>query len=735
MHTSKVTLLDLREAPDDRPAELAGGVVVVDDAGSLVEHAEIYLSLVGEDMVTAVVCVAVGQSTMDDELDGVALAVPPALRHATVLWIGDPRGVDWAPEHSAPRPAEGPADALDGLVAALTVPAVFDRVVAAAEGLSSAAANPGIRLVSGAAEPVELAEARAAAVQSLCATDHPPAASLAATMRRLDAPHDQPGAVLSGPVSAANTEAFRRLNQIGELVRQLGTPKALFGSPRPTAELGNHVAWASQAAENYRRYLGELLNRMDGQLQVGHPPVEEVMELGVADPMEARGGEIAAGLRAAVDARVAEGVSIAVLAQEMRMAAVTSGPQGLTATLDQVSRRGPLVLNMPAFRAWPLRLGTLPLIFLSCLAVAFLAGPSWLGAAVGGLYAAAWFGSGWLLLGRRPGPQTEVGLGPAAAPAVVTYGLTAVLGAVAGAVEAARRAGEVPVPAPGAPILIAVAVLLAVAAVALSWRAAVRRWQAELGLPAMVRTLEELTRITEEATAREWQPMRRHRAIAAAAADVAAGLEEIVRALADTGNRLFVAPRVDPAGNGAPRSVQPTLPELYGVVRGDLVDVCREALAPVWPAIEVAGRTTPGAVTQRLDRLLGEYGAHVRRHGLMAAPRLTRDLRPRDSLVARVWSESPAALAALRTGVDGDMTQLCRSGQLRYLSTVAEPSLVRFGPAQLRRVLEQDGAHQPLAADPGIVWSAGGELVGALRLVPLRPESIRHVLGGAPVNG
>jgi hypothetical protein len=77
------------------------------------------------------------------------------------------------------------------------------------------------------------------------------------------------------------------------------------------------------------------------------------------------------------------------------------------------------------------------------------------------------------------------------------------------------------------------------------------------------------------------------------------------------------------------------------------------------------------------------------------------------------------------------MTQLCRSGQLRYLSTVAEPVLIRFAPQQLRRVFERNGAYPRLAADPEIMWSEGGEVVGALRLLPLRPESVRRVLGGA----
>jgi hypothetical protein len=730
METSKVVLLDLRDAPADQPTELAGGVVVLDNADTLVKHAETYLALVGEDMVTAVVCVAIGEPKSATPLDGVVLTMPPALRHATVLWIGDPRGVDWAPETSPPRPADNPQDALDDLLAALQVPAVFDRVVAQAEELPSAAANPGIRLVSSAAEAIELAEARAAAIRSLCATDQPPSQKFGVAVRQLDSSHDIHGAVLSGPVGAARTDAVRRLHQVADLARVLGTWKALLGPRRPTEQLGNLVTWAGQAAEKYRRYLAELLNRMDGQLQAGIPPMDKVTELGVQDPREARTGEIAEGLRHATDDRLDDGASLSVLAQELRLAAATSGPQGCAAALQEVHRRGPLALDMPPFPRWPIALAELPLTVLSCAALAFLLGPGWPGWVSAGLLATAWFGSGWLLLGRRPGPQTEAGLGATVGRAASVYGAAAVLGAATGAVGAELPVGQVRVPMLTSQLLIIGAILVSVATVALSWRSAAHRWRARLPVAELMSTLAELTRLTEEATAREWQPMRRRRAIATAATEVAGAIEEIIHTLDESGNRLFVAPRSTPAPDGQPPIIRPAPQELSDVVRGDLVEVCRGALELAWPAAETGRRTAPGVYAQRLDRLLGEYGGHVRRHGLLAAPPLNRDLAPRDALVARIWSETPAALAALRTGVDGDMTQLCRGGQLGYLSTVSEPGLIRFAPQQLRRVLDGDGAHRGLTRDPGIVWSGGGELVGALRLVPLRPESVRQVLGG-----
>ncbi|HEX6343563.1 hypothetical protein [Umezawaea sp.] len=733
MSTSRIVLVDLRDPEAEPPDALEGGVVVVDRADALLEHAETYLALLAEKMVTAVVCVAVGEVGTDNPLDGVVLDIPPALRHATVLWVGDPRGVDWAPERSAPRRSESSEDALDSLVAALRVPALFDRVVATAEGLPSAAVNPGVRLVSSAADPVELAEARAAAVRSLCAAEHATPHDLGESIRRSYLPSGRDGAVLSGPVQTSRTEALRRLDHVAELARTLGTAKALLYSPRTTERLGSQVVWAGQAVENYRRAVAELLTRMDGQLQVGRPSVEDVVALGVPRPREADGDEIAADLRQAVEARLDDGAALSPLARDLRLVAANSGPQGCATAVEEVRKRGPLSLAMPEFRTWPLPLAALPVVFPACALVALLCGPGWLGWVAGCLLAVAWFGSGWLLLARRPGPEAERGLEDALVPSVATYGVSGVLGAVAGAgagelfaVRVARFLVDVPRWAlPGSAVLVAV---LSAVVVVVSWRSAVREWRDELGVARLRATVGDLTQIAEDVTAREWLPMLRRRVLAAAAAEVAAGLGEIATTLGGSGDALFVAP--EPSPGGQTRMVRPVPQELYAVVRGDLVDVCRTALEIAWPAAAADVTTPQGVYTQRLERLLDEYGADVRRNGLMTATRFGTARGPRDALMARVWAESPAALAALRADGADDMTQLCRSGQLGYLSTGATSGLVRVAPARLRQVLERDGAHAALVADPGVAWSEGGEFVGAVRLLPLRPESVRQVSGG-----
>jgi hypothetical protein len=725
MNTTEVVLVDLR-AGESCPLEPAGRIVVLDDADALVEHAEIYLALTGEDMVTGVVCVAIGESTTTtgDPHDGAVLDVPAALTYAAILWAGDTRGVEWAPGSKAPRPATPGTDSLDSLIAALRVPEVFDQVIVAAER-TGPATSPGVRVVPVGPAPRELAEARDTAVRRLGALD--PAVSPAGVpeLRSVGGKHPSERAALADPVRAAGIEAARRVRRTTELAVQLGTAQAVFGTQRPTSRLGEHFAQASEAAENYRLFLTEVLNRVDGHLDSGHPLVDDVLELGVPAPAEADGRELVTALREHVDRRIRDGASLPALARELRMAAASAAPQGCAATLERVRSHPALALVMPPFSRWPLSLATIPWIFLSCFALTVLLGPGPAGWMAGGLLAAGWFGAGWLLLSRSPAPGGERGFEATALPALLGYAIAAFAGV------GARFTGEAAALSALVSRLVAQSVSVAVIAlsagvVVFGWRSAVRRWQVAVASTALLETMTQLTGSTEEAVGREWVPMRRHAAIAAAATEVAVSLEELTQELERSGERLFAVP----SGGSGGESRHSVPPELSDVVRGDLADLAMAALEPVWPAAESGRDVTPGVLSKGFDRLLHHYDTHVRQRGLLAAPEFGRDRRARDALTARVWAESAESPAVLRMGADADLMQLCRSAQLRFLRTVNEPELIRFAPAQLRRVLEEQGNARLVTADPRITWSESGEVVGALRLLPLRPESVRKSWGG-----
>jgi hypothetical protein len=169
-----------------------------------------------------------------------------------------------------------------------------------------------------------------------------------------------------------------------------------------------------------------------------------------------------------------------------------------------------------------------------------------------------------------------------------------------------------------------------------------------------------------------------------------------------------------------------------------LADITYQSLTQAWIAAESGRRAAGGVHQQTLQRLLREYATHVSEQGLITprAPgpgRRDLDPGPRDRLVARIWAESPDARAALAATADDPMIQLCTDEQLSFLTVGVDSAALRFAPQQLRRVLEQDGTHNDLLGDSALVWSAGRELVGTLRLIPIRLDSVltRHPGGQA----
>jgi hypothetical protein len=722
-----VTLLDLRDRATEPPARPDGRILVLDEAEALLKHVEVYQDLISQPTVAGLICVAVGDAGPDALVDGVALAVPAALRpdgerRSAVIWAGDPRGLRWAP-HSAPSFAEPGEPALDDLIAALLVEEVFDAALVAVAEMPGAVANPGVRLAYGPADPAAISEAATAAARSLSVPGDGVSRSLATAARQLDAEHDPRGPVLAPPIAARARDAQRSLARTTEMVDTLGTGWALFGRERPTATAGAAMRASAVAAEAYRADLDLLLNDMDGHLEEGRPPMAEVVALGVAEPRPARGPEIAAGLRRLVGERLAHGVTLPDLTHELQAASAVSAPQGVSTLHERVRRVSVPAGEPPPFPRWPLSLWTLPLILLTCLATVALAGPGPDGPAMGLLLALVWTVAGWLLLARRPGPHGERGFGSSAVAALTTYGLSALLGVAAGYVlrQVLTEPPEIPYPMALFPVF----ALLALVVTARGWRAAARRWSHRLPLAELNTAVTTLDETTAQACLTEWQPMRRRRVVAAVAGAAAGGVEMIRQTLDATGDDLLAAPR-HRSSSGADRMPAVALPELFQVVRGDLVDLCRTALHPVWSAAGAAHVSADADVAREFGHLLRNYRAHVVRHGLMSPFSPDADPELRDALMVRAWTGSPPAREALGSRPADRMTQLCDSRQLGFLSTASEPALIRFAPQPLIRVLQRDPTVQRIAEDPQMVWTRSSEFVGAVRLLPLRPESIRY---------
>jgi hypothetical protein len=720
-----VTLIDLRDPAAGPPARPDGRIIVVDEAAALLGHAGHYRDLIGRPTVAGLICVAIGDAGAGEQASGVVLAAPAPLRpdgerRSAVVWVGDRYGLDWAP-HTAPSFAEPDGTALEDLIAGLRVDEVFDAVLATVADLPGAVASPAVRLAFGPVLTASIGEAAAAAARSLADPGDRASRSLADAIPGLDAEHDPGSAVLSPPIAARARDAERRSATAAGIVRDLGKGWMLFVPDRPAAGAGAAVRAFARSVRAYRADAARLLDDMDCHLEEQRPPMRDVVALGVTEPRPARIPRIVGGLRELVGDRLTDGVSLPDLVHELRTASAFSAPQGVGALNERVRALTVPDGELPAFPRWPLSLWTLPLIVLTCLGYTLtVAGTD--GPVLGGLLALTWFVVGWLLLARRPGPDGERGFGASAPAALVTYGAAGGLG-VAGGLLLGQLLTGVPVfPYPMA--LFVVLVLLAAGAGLRGWRAAAGKWGRKLPLGPLNSAVTTLDGALDRACVAEWQPMRRRRAVAAVADAAAAGAEVICRLLDENGDKLL------PAADAPDRLPEAALPELFQVVRGDLTELCRTALEPVWSAAGMPHGSADADVAREFRGLLDRYRAHVVRDGLMSPFDPDADQSSREALMTKAWTGSPAARNALCARPGDRMTQLCATGHLGFLSSTAEPALIRFAPRQLVAVLRRDPGDQRIADDPQILWTRRSEFVGTLRLLPLRPESIRYEWDG-----
>ena len=728
-----VTLLDLRERPAELPPRLGGRILVLDGADTLLKHADVYQALVSQPTVAGLICVGVGDAGEKAALDGVALALPAPLRPdgeqpSAVVWVGDPGGLDWTRGTPPSYPDRGES-ALSDLVAALQVDKVFDWVLATVAKMPEGAANPGVRVAQGPADIAAVALALTAAVRALCAPGDGASRVLAAAARRVDSEHDPAGAQLAPPITTGARDARRGLDRITELVGTIGSGWALFGSDRPTASVGLTTQAAVLAAERYRTMLDQLLNDMDGHLEEGRPTIAEVMELGVAEPRPARDLKIAAGLRKLARERLDQGVTLPALVQELQVASAFSAPQGVSTQHEQVRRLKVPPAVLPPFARWPLGLWTLPLVVLCCLATVVLPGPGPDGPVLAVLLGAVWTGAGWLLAARRPDLEGERGFAASAPAALTAYAGSAALGVIGGYVL--RDVLVEPPTVPYAMAAFGALALVVLVLAGLSWRAAARRWRARLPLADLGAAVASLDEIASWSCVAEWQPLRRRRAIAAVAGAAAAGVETIERTLAGGAEALVTALRQVPKPDPVRRPAVVTQ-ELFELVKGDLAEICQAALDPIWAGGDLHRGTGDAEVEAELRRLLASYGDHIVRHGVLNPFRPGTDGAALE-LAERTWARSQEARDILRGRPDDRMTQLCDSRQLTYISGTGAARLVRFAPQRLLPVLRRDPSDLRIADDPEIVWTESGDLVGAIRLLPLRPESIRYRWDGDPL--
>jgi hypothetical protein len=766
-----VQVLDLRGRPDGQSHGTVGRVIVLDHAASLVDHWDTYTALADDREVTGVICLAIGAPSAEAEGNGthssVVLRIPAVLTQSggAVLWVGDEHGVRWGTRANQPvplRPAANELTGLERLVLALHVDEVFDEVRAQVqEEMPGQVASPGLVLFSGAVVSGQLVAARDAAVQQLVGMRHDqaPTQALLDTIEELRrGPQATPGGDLDGKgrVGAPRELATKTRTTAADLARDARSLRLFTGSrdrggERPGPLLGRVAERSGTFTAKYREEAATLLDRVDGHLRRGDTSLPKVVEMGVREPPGVSPEHVVENLGPAVAKHLGAEPSLPALATHLRRAAAALEPAGCPGVADTVRGTGQpsLARGLPTATQWPVSPVLLPLVFLTCVVAALVPSPPWLGWIVGALAVLAWFVPAWMLLARWPQSDGELEPAEASVPVALSFGLVGIAGAVAGAWAARYLADLAPLDLlPGLPtrwrvFLVVVAFLLIVLAVRSSWSLAARRLRKRLGTEELAAVHRTVSGHVDRVVGTEWVPSARRRVVAAALNETADGLHEIQRRLApdpDDAERplpLFSrAPsRFTPAAlpGGVPNALAE---EVQLVVHDDLLRIVAMALEPAWRATRKGRRAHPGEYTQRLDGLLEEYDDHVYHSGLMTVPRQVEERdpvpneKPRQELLSRVWGEAPQARRALRTQPFDDTTQLCTPRQIGDLYTYREPVMVRFAPAQVRRVLAAPGSRDA-AAYATLVWTERAELAGVVRLHELQAGARETI----PVGG
>lgn len=693
-----VELLDLR----GQAAGLPGWVerlIVVDRVATLADHEAVYAELGAHRRRCAVVCVAVGDTP---------LRPPEVLRYTggVVLWVGDPDGVRWGPAEDVVRSAAG-GPGLDGLLRALRLPDVFDRVRAELRDTPFGTAGPGVELATVAITELQLHIAHREALNRLHGAGERSTAydgAVVADARRA-------GARTAGPpmpaVRQTDKQALAAIETLDESAGRLGGPGALLAG-RPGRYLGSELADVGRSVADHHVWVHTVLVAIHAGLLGRAGAAEEPAAAGVGDPDPVRHHELAADLRELVGERLAARRAIPPVVDELGRAERLIVPQGCADALVECDALRPRARELPAFARWPIPQAALPLVLISGALGALGPGTAvrW---GVAAAVVVAWLLAGWLVLARRPTAGGEYGFGRSAGPALV-YGLTAAAGAAAAAWS---------VPGDGRSwlgwVAVAMAVLILAGTVLLGWRSAARSWAGQLDLDRMRGEVEQAERLLRRAVTEQWLPSARHRAIAEALGGAAAALDEI--------KRVLPAPRaVREPGDGAARPVEagftPPTPELIDVVLGDLVELTRAALDPYWSSVAAGSPASRELSGQQAQEIARGYTEHVATHGIQAAPPFGDSSAIRTALAAQLWRSVPDAAAAVLAAVEEPMVQLCSPDQLDSLSieTRHVRAPIRFAPPGLLL--------SPGVAEPDIIRTGPAGVAGTIRLMPLRPGQV-----------
>jgi hypothetical protein len=714
-------------------------VILLDDAVKLTAHHEVYAHILDSHVDISLLCLAIGPGQQGDST--VALRRPFQLGppKAATLWVGDEYGIGWRMESTQADqvyiPAQaGESDALLGMLEALRLPQIFDRVVEMASSMSGGAACPGIRLFHGDIDPFVLVDAQRAAIRRL--TD--PGSGIDDLIRSAD---PRPPSGPPGPSSSHASDAIRPGGTVDEMYkrcRRAGRDAAVVVGrmTRARALFRHDAAPTGSAFGKVADALSEFSDAIERALDWANPQTgfedvhrEQLDQLGieVGRPEPAGTKRTLEDLDKLVLTALERGQPLPAVAERLRGEADKTVPQGTGPYLDRLHRicgKDMLasIRKLPAFLSSPPSPGLLAATFAVCLLSGLWPTPIALCGAIALVGVVA--GAGWLL-------SRATLISPLAARVGWRFALLQAAAALAGSSCGVALSRVFPLPAPtgpvGAAIGVAATLVLVLALVTLWWAAVGRRWSASIRLHRVMGAADLLRALIAEAAREEWRVAEERIAVSNHARVLAGIMDD-----ATEGLRSYEAGLPDPYDPERPRQQRRHDSDNVSqeLVLSDLGDAVAETVRRIVVRLDNGSLTTADKATvqDELAAVLSIYRVHLATAGLHEPPPFGRESERRSSLVRSLMERGSDMQDLIRSDVrDEHITQLCAPEHLMLLETAATAAeLIKFAPraAQAFTTNTTGGHMVSEGASRPIEWTTASPIVGVVRLVPLRASAV-----------
>jgi hypothetical protein len=707
-------------------------VVVVDETTKLMDHHHRYERLATLPQVDKVICVVIGG------VGGVAgqLQQPTAMTTvAAVLWVGSQHGVHWSggADRADPSGREH-ADGLHELIRTLRVAEVFDEVYRRTREFPYHTASPGLDVEWIDVPEQVVTQQRVVALRSATATGLAGRGQESAS--RLTEALDRAAAVMSqtrrqgaDPMPAdavlerARADAQHRLRRATAAVEQLSGVTGLLGTEGGVRNTTPHLVAAGKALGEYLRLVTDTVRGVGANLASGHPPVHELVELGLPQPWGVDRAALSSDVAGAVTADLRAGRPLPEISSQLRRFAVRSAPQGAVSAQQELasSNAGSLAAQLTSPPAvafgWPTPLTLLTgMTLVTCLAAAGLPQS---GGLAGPLLSLAGMLTTALLLARCTNRAGTLGAAVVLDWSLVAVGAAAAVGVVGGRFLLSRSITTL---SPGTELMVIVILVATMLGTGVAgWTMVVRAWSREIGVQDAAAAYLRLSQLLETVISSEWLPAHQRRQLADTALVVASVIDDVEKAATET---LAVLEESDDRSGSGVRSVvldERGGPELVDVLRQDLAELTILAVSPCLDGIRRGTQLSvqAGQYADYVRRLFTDYTTHLETHGVHALPPGITNDAPRHKLRVAMWHHSGSGRRILDSNQHSELVQLCTSGEVRLLNT-AGAGVFHFAPQDARDAFDADD----------VTWTAASA-VGAVRLVPLRSGLVEIV----PVRG